>query len=351
MSEDFMRELRTIAQETRALILDALPAPQEPEILFQLVRAYPERGGKCLRPALCRWCCGMLGGAPQEVRRVAAAAELFHTWTLVDDDIIDEDDERRGQPSAHALARDSISHPRAVKFGADMALLAGDIQHAISADLVLAATEDGLPADVAIAIARQMHHVLAPGLIRGEAADTEFEYRAIDSVSHSEIEAMMRDKTGLLLAFAARAGAMAALRTPHPDDPQVAALADMATSAGLAFQLQDDILGMFGDPKAVGKPIGSDLRQGKRTLLTAYAFELLDPAGSARLRELSVAESATDALAEAQNLLIGCGALQRVQDAAAAHVQRAMDILAAQPVGPFRDLLEQWLHFLTARIT
>ena len=68
------------------------------------------------------------------------------------------------------------------------------------------------------------------------------------------------------------------------------------------------------------------------------------------LQERQLARDA-DALAEAQNLLIGCGALQRVQDAAAAHVQRAMDILAAQPVGPFRDLLEQWLHFLTARIT
>lgn len=351
VDESFAEACDRVARETKQLILGALPSGLSPVILEQLVRAYPERGGKCLRPALCRWVCGLLGGDPHQARRIAAGIELFHTWTLVHDDIIDEDESRRGRPSAHILAEGSLAHPRSAKFGVDMALLAGDIQHGISASLVLASMYDGVPADVATSIAREMHVTLTPALIAGEALDTEFEYRAIDSVRAEEIQQMMRGKTGELLAYAARAGAMVALccsdaRAPRPNE-----LAAMAMAAGMAFQLHDDILGMFGDPSLLGKPVGSDLRQGKRTLLIAEALERANEKDCAYLLTVLGQDGSDEALARVRDILEACGALAAVQEQAHEHVRVAREILERQPENSYRRLLNGWLTKVTDRVS
>jgi geranylgeranyl diphosphate synthase type I len=347
----FRDQLAAVAADVQAILTSPDLVAGLPEFLAMGVRAYPERGGKALRPALTHWTCGLFGGNPASVRRIAAAIELFHTWTLVHDDIIDQDHTRRGQPSVHTLVdrwscehRKPIAPDEARHFGASMAILAGDIQQAWSSALVLDSVKDGVSPEVAIAIVQRLHTVVTPGLIAGEAWDVEFELRPPDAVSADEIMRMMAAKTGLLLRFAAEAGAMAAMNCADSANPTIHALADAVADAGLAFQLHDDLLGMFADEADLGKPIGSDLRQGKRTLLFARALEqnqsLLDYIG----RDVSDAEFA-EVCCELRN----CGAVAAIEAEAADLLARAESALDDMPDNTYRDLLREWIRFVAAR--
>ena len=348
---NFRDQLASVAADVQAILTDDKLVAGLPDFLSMGVQAYPERGGKALRPALTHWSCGLFGGDPRSVRRIAAAIELFHTWTLVHDDIIDQDDTRRGQPSVHALVdawscelRKPIAPERAAHFGASMAILAGDIQQAWSSALVLEAIGDGVSPEVAVAIVQRLHRVVTPGLIAGEAWDVEFELRPPEAVSAEEIHSMMAAKTGLLLRFAAEAGAMAALNCADSADPRIVRLADAVADAGLAFQLHDDLLGMFADEKALGKPIGSDLRQGKRTLLFAHALETSDTLLSYIGRDVSDAEFA-EVCCELRN----CGAVDAIETEAAALLASAESALAEMPANDYRELLREWIRYVGAR--
>jgi geranylgeranyl diphosphate synthase type I len=347
-------ELEQIRDAVCARIL-AIPgaAGLTPPSLRAAALSYPQRPGKALRPALLLWSCGLFDDPLPRALGVAAATELFHIWTLVHDDIIDEDATRRGAPTAHtamaahaaeAFAADA---PAAARYGRSMAILAGDVQHAWAGALVLSAVDDGLEPSVALAILQRMHAVLAPGLIGGEAIDVEFEYRDAADVGSDEIREMLALKTGLLLRFCAECGAMIGLRTTDLAHPHVAALSDMAAAAGLAFQLRDDLLGMVGDPALLGKPVGADLRQGKRTLLFAEGLERADAADAARLRR-AIGDPEAD-VAGIATLLHACGAVAAVEAEAAAHVARAHSILQALPDTPCRTLLSSWLDYVCAR--
>lgn len=350
-SMNFREELAAVAAEVQAILTSDELVAGLPEFLAIGVRAYPERGGKALRPALTAWTCGLLGGDPATVMRIAAAIELFHTWTLVHDDIIDQDATRRGLPSVHALVdswscehRKPIAPDNAAHFGVSMSILAGDIQQAWSSALVLDSVKDGVSPEVAIAIAQRLHQVVTPGLIAGEAWDVEFELRPPDAVSASEIMDMMAAKTGLLLRFAAEAGAMAALNCADPANPVIAELADAVAAAGLAFQLHDDLLGMFADEADLGKPIGSDLRQGKRTLLFARALEANDSLLGYIGRDVSDAEFA-DVCCELRN----SGAVASIEAEAAELLTRAESALAAMPANKYCNLLREWIRFVASR--
>jgi geranylgeranyl diphosphate synthase, type I len=347
----FRDELAAVAADVQAILTSDELVAGLPEFLAIGVRAYPERGGKALRPALTAWTCGLLGGDPKSVMRIAAAIELFHTWTLVHDDIIDQDATRRGQPSVHALIdnwscehRKPIAADDAAHFGASMSILAGDIQQAWSSALVLDSVKDGVSPEVAIAIAQRLHQVVTPGLIAGEAWDVEFELRPPDAVSADEIMDMMAAKTGLLLRFAAEAGAMVALNCADSADPRIAVIADAVAAAGLAFQLHDDLLGMFADEADLGKPIGSDLRQGKRTLLFARALESNDKLLAYIGRDVSDAEFA-EVCCELRN----CGAVAAIEAEAAELLASAESALGDLPENAYRDLLRDWIHYVAAR--
>lgn len=355
---NMMDSLEAVADDIRTLIL-AHPFLEQvtPEYLRQGLTAYTERGGKMLRPALCMWSCGAVGGDPQQARYAAAACEMFHTWTLVHDDIIDEDDTRRGGPSAHRYLEQQAgtlfagcSAPRAERFGTNMAILVGDVQQAFANVLLCHSQQDGVQPAVLLAILQRLNGLLTPGLIGGEASDVEFEDRALTEVSADDMIAMYRAKTGLLLRFAAETGAQIGLTTCDAEHQQVRTLGRFAETAGLAFQLQDDVLGMYGDEESLGKPIGSDLRRGKRTLLIAAAVERLAGEDLAFLLDCLGDEDLTTTEAErASRLIDDCGALDFVRTRAAdlaAEARRELDELAA---GPYRELLADWAYFVCQR--
>ncbi len=320
-----------------------------PDCLQQAALAYPRRGGKMLRPALVLWSCGLFAADRDRALPVAAAVELFHTWTLVHDDIIDQDDTRRGGPSAHRLVQDLVGDDsRAAQFGISQAILAGDVQQAWSTSLILQA--DGVPANIRLALAARMNDELTPQLISGEAMDVEFELRPFTDITVDEMEQMLRLKTAILLRYAAEAGAMIGLEITDRTDDRVTAIGDFAEAAGLAFQLRDDLLGMFGDEDKLGKPVGSDLRQGKRTYLFAQAMECLDADVRRRFQDLLGTADLTSAqIAEAAEILRAGGALAATEAKMQQYHATALTRLRQLPAGACRNLLQAWAEYTVNR--
>ncbi|MCR2785889.1 MULTISPECIES: polyprenyl synthetase family protein [unclassified Microbacterium] len=298
-------------------------------------RAVAEAGGR--RP----------GPVPPEVIAAAAALEIFQAAALVHDDLIDNSDTRRGRPSAHraleAGHQDAGWIGDAATFGRSAAILLGDLLVAWSDDLL----EGGLAgvADPArAATARRDYAVMRRDVTVGqfldiaeEAAfrqspDSEHAARALRVASLKSARYSVQQP---LLMGAALAGA---------DQEQRDALAAFGHPVGLAFQLRDDVLGVFGDAAVTGKPSGDDLREGKRTVLIAYARESL-PAGARHTIDELVGDPLLDddQVAALQRTIVESGALARVEKLIAGYAADADRALRGArlgdaAVGELRDL-------------
>ncbi|QGZ50920.1 polyprenyl synthetase family protein [Streptomyces sp. QHH-9511] len=208
------------------------------------------QAGKAIRPALVLAATRALGGDPAPAVRAAAAVELTHNFTLLHDDIVDEDPTRRHRPTAWTV------------FGIPDALIAGDAMLALALRLL---AEDGHPASAA-ASARLAACVIE--LCAGQQADCAFEQRGPHEVSLDECLAMATAKTGALLGCACAVGALYA----GAGEEEVAAMDAFGREAGLAFQLIDDLIGIWGDPERTGKPSGADLVAHKKSLPVVAAL-------------------------------------------------------------------------------
>lgn len=205
-------------------------------------------GGKSLRPALALLSARAAGASAERGVPAAVAVELVHNFSLLHDDIMDGDTERRHRPTAWTV------------YGSSAAILAGDALLTLSQEILLDEDTKG---------ARWAARCLAAAtqrLITGQTADLDFETR--DDVTLDECVTMAGDKTASLLACASSIGAMLVSASPR----LVAGLADFGTRLGLAFQLVDDLLGIWGDPAVTGKPVLSDLRTRKKSLPVVAAL-------------------------------------------------------------------------------
>ena len=310
----------------------------------------PDAGGKRLRPALLILFGLNLGADLKTLLPIAAAAEIFHTWTLVHDDIIDNDDLRRGKETTHLMLRKYVEAETVSKvseFGTSMAILTGDLQQAWVNQLVLGA-KDRIPTYKLFSILEYIATTLTPRLICGEALDVEFEYR--EPSSSREIKMMMENKTSALLEFCTQSGVLLAIPEATYQSKLVQKAKEFAKAIGLAFQLQDDILGIFSKQGTLGKPIGSDLIQGKHTLLKHYTKELATPAQLEELSQLSRGDHLTDiALRKAQEIIQTCGALKAVQLEAEDAINLSLSILQSFPDNNYRKILIELTGYITSR--
>ncbi|MBM7168858.1 polyprenyl synthetase family protein [Streptomyces sp. G44] len=219
--------------------------------------------GKAIRPALVLAAVRALGGEPATAVRAAAAVELIHNFTLLHDDVMDRDTTRRHRPTAWTV------------FGDPAAILVGDAIQALAQRLL---AEDPHPAAPAAA-ARLARCVME--LCAGQQADCALESRRPEDVTLDECLAMAEAKTGALLGCACALGALYAGGGPE----EVDALDGFGREAGLAFQLIDDVIGIWGDPDHTGKPAGADLAVRKKSLPVVAALASGTPA-AAELAEL-----------------------------------------------------------------
>lgn len=221
----------------------------------------PGGAGKALRPALALLSARAAGESAERGVPAAVAVELVHNFSLLHDDIMDGDTERRHRPTAWTV------------YGPGAAILAGDALLALAQDILL---EDSAPQG------RWAARCLSAAVLRliaGQGADLAFERR--DDVTLPECLEMAGDKTAALMACACSIGAI------HIGAPPALAmqLAGFGAHVGLAFQLTDDLLGIWGSPERTGKPIGSDLRARKKSLPVVAALTSGGPAAG-KLREL-----------------------------------------------------------------
>lgn len=345
----------------RQLLLDYLLQGRfvnrfRPDHIREAVYSYIKGGGKSLRPAVALLACGALGGDEDRALPVAAAIEVFHTWTLVHDDVIDRDDRRRSLPTVHAhfarraKAEYGWSAADSAHYGTTIAMLAGDVQQAWSWSLLFEAhLEHGARAELVVQLAQDLASRITPLLVEGETLDVQYAGSARE-LDESLVVDMLWKKTGALYEFAGRAGAAVALDDADPDHPAAQAIARFCSLCGTAFQLQDDILGIVGDARQLGKPVGSDIREGKSTLLTLKALEHANAAQRAQiLSSLGNPAASSVDIAGILELFRQLGAIDYARDLARRYVDEALGHLDALPAGSCRELLSQWAHYMIER--
>ncbi len=283
--------------------------------------------GKALRPALALLSARAAGEQAERGVPAAVAVELVHNFSLLHDDIMDGDTERRHQPTAWTV------------FGVGPAILAGDALLALAQDLLLEGpAPQGMWASRCLLAAVQR-------LIAGPGADLAFERR--DDVTITECVGMAADKTAALMACACSIGAI------YVGGPAGVAmgLAAFGAQAGLAFQLTDDLLGIWGSPEITGKPVRSDLRARKRSLPVVAALTSGTDAGRELAALLACADPLTeDELRHAADLTEAAGGRKWAEAEADAALAAAISCLdEAQVADDVRAELCGIAEFITAR--
>ena len=355
MTATITAELQRIAEGVRNIVLDTRLRPNiaPPELLCAIL-AYPLAGGKALRPTLLSLACRALGGEEAPALRAGVAVELYHTYTLVHDDIIDRDPVRRGRPSVHTLvARDGaeqfhLSCDEAAHYGLSVAILTGDIQQAWAIDLLASLPDLGVDPRLALQLIRRLEGVTGPAILEGEALDIQLPFLPVETVSAEMIQHVMLTKTAALFEYCAWAGGMLARGRADEDVDRLSAFAG---SLGIAFQLQDDVLGLTADPAVLGKPVGNDLREGKRTLIIALAWDRASAEECAQLASvLGKADATNEEIEQATTLLQRLGVIDEVQAMADRYLAQALAHLESLPPSPALDYLRDLAGMMARRV-
>lgn len=307
-------------------------------------------GGKRLRPAFCYWAFRGAGGAPgacgdEAIVTAAAALELLQASALIHDDVMDGSDTRRGRPSAHralaALHRENGWRTGEDAFGVGGAILLGDLTLAWSDAMF---TGSGLPAG-AVAAARPVWDAMRTELMCGQYLDLAEQARGLSSVE-SALHVVRYKSAKYTVERPLHLGAALAGRTDL-----TGAYTAFGLPLGIAFQLRDDVLGVFGDPAETGKPAGDDLREGKRTVLVAAAAERADEARAALLRtHLGDPDLDASGVETLRDVIRDTGALAACESMIERYTAEAMTALDAAPIaGDARTALSTLAVAATSR--
>ncbi len=225
---------------------------KQPTKLYKPINYILDMGGKRLRPALCLLACDMFGGNIHDALNPAIGVEVFHNFTLLHDDIMDQAPIRRGKPTVHE------------KWDPNVAILSGDTMMAVSYDFIMKAP-DHIRSKVF-----SVFNQTAIEVCEGQQYDMDFESQK--DVSIADYIKMIRLKTAVLLAGSLRIGAIIA----DASDNNAEYIYRFGENMGIAFQLKDDLLDVFSDTNRFGKQAGGDIIANKKTFLYLKAFELAD---------------------------------------------------------------------------
>jgi len=285
------------------------------------------RGGKRMRPAFCYWGYVAAAGAadepPTAVIDIAASLDLLHLSALVHDDLIDDSDTRRGAPSAHraleAYHREQKWPGESPHFGRSMAVLLGDLLLTWSVSMV---EQSSMPSE-RLKRARPYLDAMRTEVLAGQFLDLVHQFAPSqdeDVIPNARL--VMEFKTAkYTVARPVQIGAALGLVS---DDVQHG-LGRFGTHVGRAFQMRDDMLGVFGDPEVTGKPTGDDIRAGKKTVLIGYALQGATPRQGATLkRMLGDPDLSMDDIEVARQILTDSGAVDATEKAIMAEASAGM---------------------------
>jgi geranylgeranyl diphosphate synthase type I len=291
----------------------------------EAIEAFVMGGGKRLRPAFAYWGYRGAGGTDSDqVASAVAALEFVQASALMHDDVMDASDTRRGEPAVHRRFADLHRHARwdgnADSFGEGAAILLGDLCLAWSDEMLRCSGLD----QAAQLRARPVFDLMRTEVIAGQYLDLHAQVSGDPSLERASVVARYKSAKYTverpLLIGAALAGAGEEIGTAY---------SRYGLPVGEAFQLRDDILGVFGDPGQTGKPAGDDLREGKRTYLIAAAFAASDGPTAKRLRHgLGDPDLNETGVAELRDIIVRTGALVRTEERIATLTEAGLAALA-----------------------
>ena len=296
---------------------------REPYGLYEPIEYTLAAGGKRVRPQLAMIGCQLFDGNENEVLPAALALEVFHNFTLLHDDVMDKAEVRRGRPTVH------------VKWDENTAILSGD-QMLIEAYKLLS----NVPA-AKLPTVLQLFNKMATEICEGQQYDVDFESQ--EAVNIEEYLHMIRLKTSVLLGTALQIGAYIA----GADQEAQRAIYDFGINVGLAFQIQDDILDVWGDPATFGKAVGGDIACNKKTFVYLEAMRLLgDDAISLEARELKhwycqVLEDNTEKIAAVKEIFERLGVRPLCELVVDDYTNKALELLNTLPQNAATEELRQ----------
>ncbi len=312
--DPFARYLPALEKEMRQA---CQPAAATPPLLYGMIHYHlgwadaqfnplQVETGKRLRPIFLLLVCEAQGGDWQAALPAAAAIELLHNFTLIHDDIEDRDELRRGRPTLWTLWDEA------------QAINAGDALFSIAYRAILKLNAAAVPTERILQATRTFTEGILH-ITEGQCRDINFE--AQSCISETDYLTMIAGKTATLIGMACELGGLLA----GADAERVAALREFGAALGMAFQMQDDVLGLWGDPAHTGKPVCADLRRRKKTLPILH--------GMAHSAELSAMLQSDAALTEADvaaalRLLEAAGSQAHTQAQAEHYHQQALEALA-----------------------
>jgi geranylgeranyl diphosphate synthase type I len=324
---DFSEELKKRMEVVNSSLNEYLSIGDN-ETLKKAMNHYPLAGGKRFRPILAMLMGDAVSGSGKRTIPFGCALELIHNFTLVHDDIMDNDDKRRGIQTVHKA------------FDMPTAIIAGDALFSLSFEVIS-------KSDVDDKILRILIHDTAAtvrNIAEGQQMDMEFENRM--DVSENEYLEMIGKKTAVLFGLATKGGAMVA----GGSEVQVDKAYDYGYFLGMGFQIKDDLLGILGDEKVLGKPVGSDIRNGKKTVIALNALKTMDDDQKGRFLNVFGHENAGDEkVLEAIELLKACGAIEYAQDKARDYSSRIKKSLEVLDESIHKKNLEEFADFVISR--
>lgn len=315
------QELAELVEET----IRENPIQGNPPELYEPISYTLIMGGKRIRPALALMGAELFGGEAKAHLHLALAVEIFHNFTLVHDDIMDEAPLRRGKETVHQ------------KWNRDIAILSGDVMFVKAYQQLCKATPERLPALI------QLFNQAAIEVCEGQQMDMNFETE--EKVSIEDYLKMIELKTAVLLAASLKLGALAA----GADQKEADLLYDFGCDLGIAFQIQDDYLDAFADPEKFGKRVGGDILSNKKTYLLLSAFQAANAEEKKQLEAALKIEEEHAKIEAVKALFQKLGAVEQTQQAMQNYSQQARQALAKinlpevakQPLIELADFLMQ----------
>lgn len=303
---------------------------REPQGLYQPIAYTLVAGGKRVRPQLAMIASQLFGGKDEDVRNAALALEVFHNFTLVHDDLMDRAKVRRARPTVH------------VQWNENTAILAGDQMMIEAYKLISEVPEDKL------AKVLRLFNKMATQICEGQQYDVDFENK--EEVSIDDYLKMIRLKTSVLLATALQIGAYIA----GAEEQQQEALYQFGINVGLAFQIQDDILDVWGDPDTFGKAVGGDISCNKKTFVYLEAMRILGEKHEEEKRALQawysqVLDDNTEKIAAVKALFEQFNVRSACETVVENYTQKALQILNGLPQNAAIEQLSQLANKLNTR--
>lgn len=304
---------------------------REPYGLYEPIEYTLAAGGKRVRPQLAMIASQMFGGKDEEVLPAALALEVFHNFTLLHDDVMDKADVRRGRPTVH------------IKWDENTAILSGDQMLIEAYKLLSGVPEDKLPKVL------QLFNKMATEICEGQQYDVDFESQ--EQVTIDDYLKMIRLKTSVLLANALQTGAYIA----GANEAQQQSLYEFGIYVGLAFQIQDDILDVWGDPATFGKAVGGDISCNKKTFAYLQAMRLLG--GEVMRREVielkewysQILKDNTKKITAVKEIFEHLGVRATCEKVVEDYTQKALALLNQLPQNTATEQLRQLANKLNTR--